>query len=487
MSDPLLTLVLVAVVLAALSAVLSLAILQRLSAADTPDRALLGQLDALDDAIGRAERMQREELRMAREEAGNSQRALRDELSSSVTRLAEALGQRLREAGTAQRQQLDEVSRQLRQSAADGVQAQRQAQEDFAQRLAAIAEGNARAGEALRTSMETQLATLRTENEAKLEQMRATVDEKLQGTLEQRLGESFKLVSDRLEAVHKGLGEMQALATGVGDLKRVLTNVKSRGTWGEVQLGALLEQMLAPGQYAVNVSTGGKGGERVEFAIRLPGHEEDGEVLLPLDAKFPVEDYERLQQASDLGDLAGVEIASKALETRVKLFARDICEKYVNPPTTTDFAILFLPTEGLYAEIIRRPGLCDELQRTFRVTVAGPTTLTAILSSLQMGFRTLAIQKRSGEVWQVLGGVKSEFGKFGPALDRVKKKLQEATNHIEHVDIRKRAIERRLRGVEALEFGPAVAEDLAYSGPGSEDEQAEPKGDPGSRFLEAAQ
>lgn len=483
MSDPILLVALAALALSALAVVLSVLILRRLSAIAAPNHALAGQLDALDDTIARSERMSREEFRMAREEAGHGQRALREEVSASVTRLAEALGQRLREAGTAQRQQLDEFSRQLRQSAADGAHLQRQAQEDFATRLTAIAEGNARAGEALRTSMETQLGTLRQENEAKLEQMRATVDEKLQGTLEQRLGESFRIVSERLEAVHKGLGEMQNLATGVGDLKRVLTNVKSRGGWGEVQLGALLEQMLAPGQYAVNVSTGGRGNERVEFAIRLPGHEEGAEVLLPLDAKFPIEDYERLQHASESGDLDAVERASKALGEAVRLSARTISEKYVNPPTTTDFAILFLPTEGLYAEIIRRPGLTDELQRVHRVTVAGPTTLTAILSSLQMGFRTLAIQKRSGEVWQVLGGVKTEFGKFGPVLDKVKKKLQEATNHIDQVDVRKRAIERRLRDVEALEIGPVVSADLAA--PDWDEEEGEDAS--ASRFVDAAQ
>jgi DNA recombination protein RmuC len=295
------------------------------------------------------------------------------------------------------------------------------------------------------------LTTLRSENSEKLEQMRVTVDEKLQGTLELRLTESFKVVSERLEAVHQGLGEMQTLATGVGDLKRVLTNVRSRGSWGEVQLGALLEQILTSGQYIANAAVKDVGGERVEYAIRLPGADTGEEVLLPIDAKFPIEDYERLQTASEAGDGAAVELASRALELRVRNSAKDISTKYINPPRTTDFAILFLPTEGLYAEIIRRPGLCDDLQRNLRIVVAGPTTLTALLNSLQMGFRTLAIQKRSSEVWQVLGGVKTEFARFGPALEKVKKKLQEASNHLDSVDVRRRAMDRQLRGVEAAE------------------------------------
>lgn len=457
MPDLLLIVAFAALVLGALAVLLCFMILRSLSAMGSSEHAFAGQLDALDDAIGQAERGQREEFRVAREEAGNNQRALREEVSLSVTRLAEALGGRLREAGTAQREQMEEFARQLRQSAAEAAHRQKESQEDFAARLVVVNETNARAGEALKTSVETQLATLRQENEAKLEQMRATVDEKLQGTLEQRLGESFKLVSERLEAVHKGLGEMQTLATGVGDLKRVLTNVKSRGTWGEVQLGALLEQMLAPGQYVANASTGGRGGERVEYAIRLPGREEDGEVLVPIDSKFPIEDYERLQAASESGDAVAVEIAAKALEARIRASAREIGEKYINPPTTTDFAVLFLPTEGLYAEVVRRAGLFDDLQRLYRITVAGPTTLTAYLSSLQMGFRTLAIEKRSSEVWQVLGGVKAEFGKFGPVLDAVKKKLDAASNDIERISVRRRAMDRRLRGVEAIEFGPAIA------------------------------
>jgi DNA recombination protein RmuC len=282
-----------------------------------------------------------------------------------------------------------------------------------------------------------------------LEQMRKTVDEKLQGTLERRLGESFKLVSERLEVVHQGLGEMQKLASGVGDLKKVLTNVKSRGTWGEMQLGNLLEQVLTSEQYACNVATRPGSNERVEFAIRLPGrgNASGAPVWLPIDAKFPKEDYERLVEAAEHADAAALELAATQLENRIKLEAKSIRDKYVEPPHTTDFAILYLPVEGLYAEVLRRPGLLDVLQRDFRITIAGPTVLTALLNSLQMGFRTLAIEKRSSEVWQVLAAIKTEFGKFGEVIGRVQKKLQEASNVIDSAATRTRAIERQLRAV----------------------------------------
>lgn len=295
------------------------------------------------------------------------------------------------------------------------------------------------------------LEKLRGENTQKLEQMRQTVDEKLQGTLEKRLGESFKLVSDRLEQVHKGLGEMQSLAGGVGDLKRVLTNVKTRGTWGEVQLGNLLEQMLRADQYVREANCKKGSLDRVDFAIRLPGKGDDEpEVLLPIDSKFPNEDYERLQLAVERADPDAVEAAAKALETRVKSFARDIRDKYVNPPATTDFAILFLPTEGLYAEVLRRPGLVDTIQRDYKVVAAGPTTLGAILNAIQMGFQTLAIEKRSSEIRETLSVVKVEFGKYGDVLDKVKKQLQSATNSIEEVARRKRVIDKSLRNVEVI-------------------------------------
>jgi DNA recombination protein RmuC len=311
--------------------------------------------------------------------------------------------------------------------------------------------------ELLRNAVEQKLAQIQADNSTQLEQMRKTVDEKLQGTLEKRLGESFKLVSERLELVHKGLGEMQTLASGVGDLKKVLTNVKTRGTWGEMQLANLLEQVLTPDQFACNVATRPGSSERVEFAIKLPGRNEaDGtQVWLPIDAKFPKEDYERLVEASEQADAAALEIAAAQLESRIRAEARSIRDKYVEPPYTTDFALLYLPVEGLYAEVLRRPGLQDALQREFRVTVTGPTVLSALLNSLQMGFRTLAIEKRSSEVWSVLAAVKSEFGKFGDVMGKVQKKLQEASNVIDSASIRTRAIERRLKDVQGL---PSAAE-----------------------------
>lgn len=303
----------------------------------------------------------------------------------------------------------------------------------------------------MRATLEAKLKELQIGNEAKLEQMRLTVDEKLHKTLETRLGESFKLVSERLEAVHKGLGDMQTLAADVGNLQKVLTNVKARGTWGEVQLENLLEQMLTADQYAKNVATKPGASERVEFAIRLPGRSGDDQpVWLPIDAKFPREDYERLLEAEDRADPAAAEAAAKQLEIRIRDEAKKIHEKYIAPPHTTDFGLLFLPIEGLYAEVLRRPGLTDRLQREYRVTVAGPTTLAALLNSLQMGFRTLAIEKRSSEVWQVLGAVKTEFGKFGELLARTKKQLDTVSSTLGDAESKTRTIERKLRNVEQL-------------------------------------
>ncbi|MFN9028877.1 MAG: DNA recombination protein RmuC [Betaproteobacteria bacterium] len=300
----------------------------------------------------------------------------------------------------------------------------------------------------VRDTLQSQLLSLQQGNESKLDQMRATVEEKLQTTLEARLGESFRQVSDRLEQVHKGLGEMQTLAAGVGDLKRVLTNVKSRGGYGEVQLGALLEQVLSPEQYAANVAPKPGSNDRVEYAIRLPGRETP--CWLPIDAKFPVEDYERLHAAQERADPVGVEEAARALEGRIKGEARRIRDKYIESPHTTDFALLFLPSEGLYAEVLRRPGLVESLQREQRVVVAGPTTLAAMLNSLQMGFRTLALEKRSAEVWHVLGAVKTEFGKFGEVLAKLKDQLQSASNTIEKAETRTRQMDRALKSVEAM-------------------------------------
>jgi DNA recombination protein RmuC len=308
--------------------------------------------------------------------------------------------------------------------------------------------------ESVRGIVDQRLKQLLEENTAQLERMRATVDEKLQGTLEKRLGESFKLVSERLEQVHQGLGAMRQLASDVGGLQKVLANVKTRGGWGEVQLGNLLEQVLTADQFSKNVQTRPESAERVDFAIKLPGDENGAPVWLPIDAKFPTEDYQRLLAAQDKGDTESIESAMKGLETQLRKSAKDICGKYINPPRTTDFALMYLPTEGLYAEAIRRVGLVEQVQRDCRVIFAGPTTLVALLNSLQMGFRTLAIQKSSSEVWSLLAGVKNEFGKFGALLDGVKKKLDQASSQIDDVARKSRTIERRLNQVEELPSNP---------------------------------
>ena len=308
--------------------------------------------------------------------------------------------------------------------------------------------------EGVRSTVDVRLRQLQEDNAAHIEKMRATVDEKLQGTLERRLGEAFKAVSDRLEQVHQGLGAMKQLASDVGGLQKVLANVKMRGGWGEVQLGALLEQVLTPEQFARNVRTRDESNENVEFAIKLPGNEDGAPVWLPIDAKFPTEDYQRLLAAQEKGDLDLVESATKSLEAQLKKSARDICQKYINPPKTTDFALMFLPTEGLYAEAIRRVGLVEQVQRECRVIFAGPTTLAALLNSLQMGFRTLAIQQRSSEVWNLLATVKTEFGKFGDALAKVKDKLDQASTDMDKVAVRSRAITKQLNKVEELPSNP---------------------------------
>jgi DNA recombination protein RmuC len=364
------------------------------------------------------------------------------------------VARRIFTANIAQLQQA--VNERLAQSAALQNEQTGQQLRSFAQTLHALTESNERRLVDIRTTLEGKLKELQTDNAAKLDEMRKTVDERLHATLEQRLGESFKLVSDRLEQVHRGLGEMQNLASGVGDLKRVLTNVKTRGTWGEIQLGALLEQVLAPDQYGRNVATRPGSRERVEFAVKLPGRDAglsanaSQPVWLPVDAKFPTEDYERLLAAQDAADAQLVEEASRALENRIRLEAKQLSEKYVEPPHTTDFAILFVPTEGLYAELLRRPGLADALQREYKVSIAGPTTLHALLNSLQMGFRTLAIEKRSAEVWAVLGAVKTEFAKFGEVLAKTKQQLQTVANSIDQAETRTRSMERKLRQVEQL-------------------------------------
>lgn len=375
--------------------------------------------DAQRDA---AERLQRE----VRAEVLEQARGNRAELAESIGRFA----------------------RQVTAQASSVAQIQNTQIDGFAQQLVRLTESNERRLAEIRSTLEEKLRELQADNAHRLEQMRATVDEKLNATLEQRLGESFRLVSDRLEQVHRGLGEMQALASDVGDLKRVLANVKTRGIWGEVQLSALLEQMLAPGQYAANVATVPGSSERVEFAIRLPGR--DAAVWLPVDAKFPREDWERLQQAHDRADAVAADEAGRALEARIRAEARRIRDKYLSPPATTDFALMFLPTEGLYAEVVRRAGLVDELQRECRVVLAGPTTLCALLNSLQMGFRTFAVEQRTSEVWAVLGAVKTEFGKFGDVLAKTKQQLQSVSNSLDTAEVRSRAIVRKLRDVEEL-------------------------------------
>ena len=416
--------------------VLQLILWQR---AGRKDESLEPAFNAVQSALERVERELRQEMARARQEAAATARGDREEQAQALDRLAKTLSAQVGQLGTLQGQQL----------------------EAFAAQLARLTQSNEQRFEQLRQSVEARLGAMQNDNANKLEEMRRTVDEKLHATLEQRLGDSFKLVSERLELVHKGLGEMQTLAAGVGDLKKVLTNVKTRGTWGEVQLEALLDQVLTAEQYEKNVITRPGSNERVEFAIRLPGGEMGGNdkkpVWLPIDAKFPMEDYQRLIEAQERAEPVAVELAAKALEQRLRLEAKTIREKYVEPPATTDFAILYLPTEGLYAEALRRSGLADSLQRDYRISIAGPTTLAALLNSLQMGFRTLAIEKRSSEVWGVLGAIKTEFGKFGEALDATRKKLEQATKSIESAGVRTRQIERKLKGVEALPAAEAQA------------------------------
>lgn len=395
------------------------------------------RIDTLESLLERVDRTVREELSRGREEAQLLGRQGREENSAAVQSLGDGLLKRMSELAGLQKSQLD----------------------IFADQLKNLTSTNDNRMEKMRETIQNSLKSIQEDTAKKLEQMRATVDEKLHETLEKRLGESFKLVSERLELVQKGLGEMQTLAIGVGDLKRVLTNVKTRGTFGEVQLGALLEQVLAPGQYAANVETRKGSGQRVEFALRLPGRDgaDDSVVYLPLDAKFPQEDYLRLVEAQERADVIAAEEAGKLLERAIRLSATDIRDKYLDPPQTTDFGIMFLPTEGLYAEVLRRPSLSEALQRDFKILVAGPTTLAALLNSLQMGFRTLAIEKRSAEVWNLLGAVRTEFGKFGEILDKTSKKLQEAGNHIDAAATRTRQMERKLKTVEAMPSGEAMA------------------------------
>ena len=389
------------------------------------------------------------------------QRGLMRELRSELTEARREAQDGARESRTELTSTLNQFSQTLQQQMGSNTTTQNSRIDGFSSQLAMLIKSNEERLAEVRNVLENKLRELQQDNATRLEEMRKTVDERLQSTLEKRLGESFSQVSQHLEQVLKGLGEMNTLAAGVGDLKRVLTNVRSRGTWGEVQLGNLLEQTLTAEQYARNVATRPGSRERVEYAIRLPGQDSAHVVWLPVDAKFPVEDYERLLAAQERADAPGMEEAGRALENRIRLEAKTIREKYVEVPHTTDFAILFLPTEGLYAEVLRRPGLADNLQREFRVSIAGPTTLSALLNSLQMGFRTLAIEKRSAEVWQVLGGVKAEFERFGSVLAATKRQLQTVANSIDQAETRTRQMSRQLRAVEAL---PGVGDEAGGAG-----------------------
>ncbi len=418
------------------------------------------------DLLTSTERLERE----LRDELGRSAQGTRQELGSTLANFQQTLTGAQANVARLQNEQIDSFRVQLaamQQAMSDSLQ---RFSGTLNQQLQALSEANERRLGEVRGAVEQRLTALQQGNEQKLEQMRATVDEKLHATLEQRLGESFKQVAERLEQVHRGLGEMQGLARDVGSLTRVLNNVKTRGTFGETQLAGLLEQVFTPEQYGKNIETVPGTNARVEFAIRLPGHRTDGAPLwLPIDCKFPREDYERLLDAQQNADAAAAEAAAKAIEVRLRAEAKVIRDKYVAPPHTTDFGILFVPTEGLYAEALRRPGLVEALQREHRVMLAGPTTLLATLTSLQMGFRTLALEKRSVEVWEVLGAVKTEFGKFGDVLAKTKKKLDEASNNILQAEVRARAMSRELRTVEALPEArakivlPLPAEDVNFS------------------------
>lgn len=389
-------------------------------------------LSPISQSFERIERFTSNELGRNREESSQQSRFTREELGGTVKAELLTYAQTMRES---LKQISDEQTKHL---------------SSFVEQIGNLNQSQTQQAEQLRNKIEEKLISLQKDNSEQLEKMRQTVDEKLQGTLEKRLSESFKLISERLESVHKGLGEMQVLASGVGDLKKVLTNVKTRGTWGEVQLGAMLEQVLTIDQYEANVSTKGNS-ERVEYAVKIPSKNNDQDIVwLPIDAKFPMESYSRLVEAQDNADATGVESALKELELRIKQCANDISRKYISPPATTDFAILYLPTEGLFAEVTKRSNLVDIVQRDYRVVFAGPTTLWSILNSLQMGFRTLAIEKRSSEVWNTLAAVKTEWTKYGDALDKVKKKLEEASNSIDQTQVRTRAVGKKLKEVQEL-------------------------------------
>jgi len=455
-------------------------------------RADRSELTRATEALQRAGHADSERLeRELRDEVARSGSGTRQELGQTLAVFQQALLAQAGDVARTQNEQIDSFRVQLGamqqavslalQAAASAQAAQAQAARDgqdatlgriaeqqantlkrfsdtLGEQLRLLSDANERRLLEVRNTVEQRLTALQADNEKKLEQMRATVDEKLHATLEARLGESFKQVADRLDQVHKGLGEMQLLAKDVGSLNRVLTNVKTRGIFGEVQLAGLLEQVFTPEQYATNVETVPGSGARVEFAIRLPGRRDDGAPLwLPIDAKFPREDYERLVEAQERADPVAAEVSAKAIEYRLRAEARTIRDKYIAPPHTTDFGIMFVPTEGLYAEALRRPGLMEGLQREHKVVLVGPTTLLATLTSLQMGFRTLALEKRSAEVWEVLGAVKTEFSAFSAVLAKTKKKLDEASNTIDQAQVRTNVMTRKLKSVEAL---PQMQTDL---------------------------
>lgn len=435
------TLLLVLSVLLLVAQGVTLALLTRVRSGRQDAQRHAEQLQA---KLGELEQSRQQGERELRRELAEAAREQRQELTHALGAFQEALLRQGAEATRTQNAQIDAFAQQL-------VQLRGSLGDTLVRQLQDLSEANARRLAEVRATLEAQLTQLQQGNAAKLDEMRATVDEKLQSTLQARLGESFKQVADRLEQVHKGLGEMQTLAQGVGDLKHLLSNVKTRGMFGEAQLAALLEQVFAPDQYATQVATRPGSRNVVDFAIRLPGRGDDGAPCwLPIDAKFPNEDYERLLDAQQRADAEAAELAARGLEQRIRLEAKSMADKYLEPPHTTDFAILFLPTEGLYAEVLRRPGLMEQLQREYRVTLAGPTTLMAMLNSLQMGFRTLALEKRSSEVWQVLGAVKTEFGKFGDVLAKVKSQTQTVLNTLDSAEVRSRAMGRALKAVEAL-------------------------------------
>jgi len=436
-------------------------LLWRKTTSNSDDAVLLQRLQQLDEQLTRQEQRlldQYERMttrltdqfdRQHEAHTTRQQQATSDAQTRS-NELRQTVDDKLRHVQADAKQGRDEMTLALHRFGTTQSEQLAQLTQQLTERLQQLTQQNEQKADALRALVENRLKDLQNDNAQKLEKMRETVDEKLHATLEQRLGESFKLVSERLELVHQGLGDMKNLATGVGDLKRVLTNVRTRGTFGEVQLAALLEQIMASSQYEANVATVPGSNERVEFAIKLPGNSEGEHIWLPIDAKFPVEDYQRLLDAQERMDLKGAEQAGGELESRIRLEAKKIRDKYISPPHTTDFAILFLPTESLYAEVLRRPGLQESLNRDLRIQICGPTTLSATMNSLQMGFRTLAIQKRSSEVWNVLGAVKTEFVKFGGILEKTKKKLDEASSNIGQIEHRTKQMNRKLKEVEAL-------------------------------------